>query len=286
MPSTAQLMDGEAVSRKLCDQLTERARCFAARAGRPPCLSAVLVGGDPASKTYVTMKQEKCRSVGIESRLVHLPEETTTGDVVSVLRNLSLDPTVDGILLQYPVPGHVNERSAFEAINPDKDVDGVTMHSFAAMAYGFPGFSPSAAVGIIKLLDEYSVDLDGKRAVVIGVDLTLGLPVGMLLLAREAVVTYCHPQTRDLAAIVKKADLVVAAVGQARFVRGSWLKSGVVVIDAGYYHGRVGYVALDEAMSVASLIAPVPGGVGPMTIALLLEQTITAAEQNNPKKRR
>lgn len=280
-----QLMDGEAVARKMCQQLAQRAERFTTRIGRPPCLGVVLVGNDLASETYAAKKQEKCRSVGIEARMVHLSGRATTGEVVSELRELSLDPAIDGILLQYPVPSHVDERSAFEAINPIKDVDGVTTHSFAALGFGRPRFSPCAGVGIIRLLDEYRVALDGMRAVVIGSDPTLGLPVGLLLLARGVAVTYCNPQLRDLPVVVKQADLVVAAVGQAHFVRGSWLKPGAVVIDAGYFHGKVGDVVLEEVMNVASLIAPVPGGIGPMTIAVLIEQTIMAAEQNHPDMR-
>jgi methylenetetrahydrofolate dehydrogenase (NADP+)/methenyltetrahydrofolate cyclohydrolase len=173
----------------------------------------------------------------------------------------------------------VDERAAFEAIRADKDVDGVTTHSLAAMALGLPGFWSCTPAGIMRLLDEYGVDLSGRHAVVIGRSPILGKPIGMLLLARDATVTTCHSHTTDLAAIVRSADIVVAAVGRPNFVRGDWLKPGVVVIDAGYSSGTVGDVAFDEAVEVADLITPVPGGVGPMTIALLLDQTVTAAER-------
>jgi methylenetetrahydrofolate dehydrogenase (NADP+)/methenyltetrahydrofolate cyclohydrolase len=166
----------------------------------------------------------------------------------------------------------------FEAIDPVKDVDGVTMHSFAAMAFGLPGPVACTPGGIIRLLDAYGVELAGRHAVVIGRSPILGKPVGMLLLGRDATVTYCHSRTRRLPEIVKDADIVVAAVGQPRFVRGTWLKAGAVVIDAGYNEGNVGDVALDEVARVASLVTPVPGGVGPMTVAILLEQTVAAAE--------
>ncbi|TMM11139.1 MAG: bifunctional 5,10-methylenetetrahydrofolate dehydrogenase/5,10-methenyltetrahydrofolate cyclohydrolase, partial [Actinobacteria bacterium] len=162
---------------------------------------------------------------------------------------------------------------------PVKDVDGVTMHSFAAMAFGHPGFAACTPAGIIRLLDAYGVDPRGKHAAVIGRSAILGKPVGVLLLARDATVTFCHSKTQDLAAVVGTADLVVAAVGRPNFVRGDWLKPGAVVVDAGYNQGNVGDVAFDEAVEKASLITPVPGGVGPMTIALLLEQTVDAASR-------
>ena len=178
------------------------------------------------------------------------------------------------------MPDHVDERAAFEAIAPEKDVDGVTMHSFAAMSFGLPGFSSCTPAGIVRLLDEYAVDPEGMHAVVIGRSPILGRPIGMLLLARNATVTYCHSHTRDLAEIVRSADIVIAAVGKPNFVRGGWLKRGVVVIDAGYSSGTIGDVDLDEASRVAALISPVPGGVGPMTIAMLIEQTVDAAERS------
>lgn len=184
---------------------------------------------------------------------------------------------MDGILLQHPVPPHVDERAAFEAIAPDKDVDGVTMHSFAAMALGEPGFQSCTPGGIMRLLDAYGVDAEGQHAVVIGRSPVLGKPVGMLLLARHATVTYCHSRTRKLPAIVGEADILVAAVGKPNFVRGDWLKPGAVVLDAGYNEGNIGDVAFDEAVQTAALLTPVPGGVGPMTIAVLLQQTIDAA---------
>jgi 5,10-methylene-tetrahydrofolate dehydrogenase/methenyl tetrahydrofolate cyclohydrolase len=187
------------------------------------------------------------------------------------------DPTVDGILVQHPVPPHVDERAVFEAIAPTKDVDGVTMRSFATMAFGLPGLVSCTPGGIMRLLDAYGVELAGKHAVVIGRSPILGKPIGMLLLARDATVTYCHSHTDDLPSIVRDADIVVAAVGRPRFVRGDWLKPGAVVIDAGYNDGNIGDVDFDEAVSAASLLTPVPGGVGPMTIAVLLDQTIVAA---------
>ncbi|MFG5718075.1 bifunctional 5,10-methylenetetrahydrofolate dehydrogenase/5,10-methenyltetrahydrofolate cyclohydrolase [Streptomyces murinus] len=274
----ARLMDGTALARRIVEDTARRAAELTARTGVVPCLATVLVGEDPASVTYVRMKQNRCRKAGITSRHVALPASTSTAELVGTLRELSADPTVHGILLQHPVGDHVDERAAFEAITPEKDVDGVTFASFATMSFGLPGFVSCTPGGILRLLDEYGVELAGKRAVVVGRSAILGKPVGMLLLARDATVTYCHSRTRDLSAAVREADIVVAAVGRPRLLRGQDIKPGAVVIDAGYNAGNVGDVDFDSAVERASLITPVPGGVGPMTIATLLEQTVTAAE--------
>ena len=276
MPN-ATLMDGSAVAREILARVGERATTFQHRTGKKPCLAAVLVGDDPASVTYVRMKANRSRKLGLDSRKVQLPAQTTTQELVDAIRGLSDDPDVHGILLQHPVPPHIDERAAFEAIAPHKDVDGVTMHSFGAMAFGLPGFTSCTPGGILRLLDAYEVDLRGKDAVVVGRSPILGKPVGMLLLARDATVTFCHSKTADLACAIAAADIVVAAAGKPELVRGTWLKQGAVVLDAGYNPGNVGDVAFTEAAERASLITPVPGGVGPMTIAVLLDQTIDAA---------
>jgi methylenetetrahydrofolate dehydrogenase (NADP+)/methenyltetrahydrofolate cyclohydrolase len=274
----AQIMDGTSVAAASLAETARRVEEFVARTGRPPVLATVLVGDDPASHTYVRMRRNRCARVGIESRRVNLPAEATTDELVGQIRELSADPAVDGILLQHPVPGHIDERAAFEAIAPGKDVDGVTMHSFAAMAFGEPGFHSCTPGGILRLLDAYEVPLAGRRAVVVGRSPILGKPVGMLLLARHATVTYCHSRTTGLPDIVAGADVVVAAVGRPELVRGEWIKPGAVVVDAGYNPGNVGDVEYAAARERASLITPVPGGVGPMTIAVLLAQTVDAAE--------
>jgi methylenetetrahydrofolate dehydrogenase (NADP+) / methenyltetrahydrofolate cyclohydrolase len=275
---TAKLMVGTDLAAEMVVKAGERAKKLLDETGVQPCLAAVLVGDDPASATYVRMKQNRSKKAGIASRSVVLPASTTTAELVAELEKLSSDPAVHGILLQHPVPPQIDERAAFEAIAPGKDVDGVTMHGFAAMAFGEPGFVSCTPGGILRLLQAYDVPLEGAHAVVIGRSPILGKPAGMLLLASNATVTYTHSKTRDLAGIVRTADIVVAAVGRANFVRGDWLKPGAVVIDAGYNEGNVGDVHFGEAAEVASLITPVPGGVGPMTIALLLEQTVDAAE--------
>jgi len=275
----AQLMDGRALSRRILTETEQRAYHFGIRFGRPPCLAAVLMGGDPASMRYAKLKQASCQAAGIDWRLVHLQAQSSTIEVVSAVRTLSENPMVDGILVQQPVPSHVNERRVFDAISPDKDIDGVTMFSFAAMALELPNFASCAPAGIMRLLDEYGVEPSGKHAVVIGRSPILGKPVGMLLLARNATVTFCHSFTCDLSQVVRTADILISAAGKPRLVRGSWLKPGAIVIDAGYWQGAIGDVALDEALAIAALIAPVPGGVGPMTIAMLLEHTVDAAER-------
>jgi methylenetetrahydrofolate dehydrogenase (NADP+)/methenyltetrahydrofolate cyclohydrolase len=275
---TARVMDGAQLAAEFQERTAARAAEHTARTGTAPCLATVLVGDDPASATYVRMKANRSRKVGIESRQHVLPATASTAEVVDLVAGLSADPAVSGILVQHPVPSQVDERAAFEAIAPHKDVDGVTLHSFGAMALGEPGFVSCTPGGIMRLLDRYEVDLVGRHAVVVGRSPILGKPVGMLLLGRHATVTYCHSRTKDLPSVVAEADVVVAAVGRPELIQGGWIKPGAVVIDAGYNPGNVGDVGYAEAAERASLITPVPGGVGPMTIAVLLEQTVDAAE--------
>jgi methylenetetrahydrofolate dehydrogenase (NADP+)/methenyltetrahydrofolate cyclohydrolase len=274
----ATVMDGTTVANQLLQDTARRAADFEHRHGRRPVLATVLVGDDPASHTYVRMKTNRCRAVGMDSQRHQLPADATTAEVVDLVQRLSTDAEVDGILVQHPVPASVDERQVFEAIAAGKDVDGVTTTSFAAMALGEPGFASCTPAGIMKLLDAYGVRLAGQHAVVVGRSPILGKPVGMLLLARDATVTYCHSKTTDLPAMVAEADVLVAAVGRPELIRGDWIKPGTVVVDAGYNPGNVGDVQYDAARARASLITPVPGGVGPMTIAVLLSQTLDAAQ--------
>lgn len=274
----ARLLDGSAVAAQLNEQTAARAAEFLKAAGRKPCLATVLVGQDPASATYVQMKQRRSAKYGLESRAVSLSESASTAEVVDVVASLDADAGVDGILVQHPAPPQVDERAVFDAISPRKDVDGVTAGSLAAMALAEPGHQSCTPGGIMRLLDAYEVPLEGRHAVVVGRSQILGLPVGMLLLGRNATVTYCHSRTVDLASRVADADLVVAAVGRPELVEGAWIKPGAVVIDAGYNAGNVGDVEFAAAAERASLITPVPGGVGPMTIATLLSQTVDSAE--------
>ncbi|GAA4335304.1 bifunctional methylenetetrahydrofolate dehydrogenase/methenyltetrahydrofolate cyclohydrolase FolD [Streptomyces venetus] len=274
---TARIMDGTSLAKRIVDEAAAKAAEISRRTGTRPCLATVLVGEDPASATYVRMKRARCAKAGIKSRHIGLPATTTTAELIDTLAGLSSDSEVHGILLQHPCGPHIDERAAFEAIAPEKDVDGVTMHSFAAMSFALPGFVSCTPGGIMRLLEAYDVELAGKHAVVVGRSAILGKPAGMLLLAEDATVTYCHSRTTDLSAVVREADVVVAAVGQPRLIRGEDIKPGAVVIDAGYNPGNVGDVDYDTALTRAGLITPVPGGVGPMTIAVLLTQTVQAA---------
>ena len=273
----ASLIDGIAVARDILDTAAERAQEFAIASGRRPCLATVLVGDDPASHTYVRMKVNRCAQIGVESRRHDLPSHASTGDALAVVQALSADPSVDGILVQHPTPPHVDERALFEAIAPAKDVDGVTIASLGRMALGLPGFLSCTPGGILHLLDAYDIDVRSMTAVVVGRSAILGKPMGLLLLQRDATVTYCHSHTADLPEIVADADLIVAAIGRPEFIRGEWIKPDAVVIDAGYNVGNVGDVEFATALKRASFITPVPGGVGPTTIAVLLEQTVNAA---------
>ena len=279
MPITATIMDGKAVARSVLEHCAESARRITQATGLRPCLATVLVGNDPASATYVRMKRKRCQTVGIDSQAEHLAASTTTSQLVEKITCLGNDPAVHGILLQHPVPDSIDERAAFEAIVPHKDVDGVTIASFGAVSFDLFGFASCTPAGMMRLLDHHRVEVEGRHAVVIGRSPILGKPMAMMLLARHATVTICHSRTKDLADHIREGDIVVAAVGRPRFVQGDWIKPGAVVLDAGYHEGNVGDVDFDAAAARAGMISPVPGGVGPMTIAMLIEQTVLAASR-------
>jgi len=273
---TATLIDGKATAQTLQQSVAARVERITAATGQPPCLATVMVGADPGSVTYTRMKRNRCEKVGMRSMKIELDETTTTEQLIGKIRELADDPAINGILLQHPVPEGVDERAAFEAIPTEKDVDGTSLTSFGAMWFGLDGNSSCTPAGMMKLLDAYGVELQGKHAVVIGRSAILGKPMAGLLLNRHATVTICHSRTADLPGTVQQADVVIAAVGKAKFVQGDWIKQGAVVLDAGYNPGNIGDVDFDAAAERASLITPVPGGVGPMTIATLLEQTADA----------
>ncbi len=277
MTTTATILDGKAVSLQVLDRCADRVKQIVDQTGQTPCLATVLVGHDPASVTYVRMKQRRCEAVGMKSIKIEMGDQTTTHELVAKITQISNDPTINGILLQHPVPKQIDERAAFEAILPDKDVDGVTIHSFGTTSFGLPGFGSCTPAGIMRLMDAYNTPIAGRHAVVIGRSPILGKPMAMMLLASHATVTICHSKTQNLPDIVKQGDIVVAAVGRPEFVKGDWIKPGAVVIDAGYNVGNVGDVDFDAAAERASMITPVPGGVGPMTIATLIDQTSLAA---------
>lgn len=271
------LIDGTAVARRVLDDASLKVERIIARTGTAPCLATVLVGADPASATYVRMKRRRCADAGMRSIALELASNTTPGELVSRIRGLASDAAVHGILLQHPVPEQIDERAAFEAIPVEKDVDGVTATSLGRVVLGLPAFGACTPAGIMRLLAEYKVVLVSAEAVVIGRSPILGRPMAAMLTNAHATVTLCHSRTRNLAEVVGRADLVVAAVGKPKFIRGEWIKPGAVVIDAGFNPGNVGDVDFEAALPRASLITPVPGGVGPMTIATLIDQTADAA---------
>ena len=273
----AKLMDGRRLARSIREQTVAKVKTIREATGVTPALATVLVGDDPASATYVRMKRKRCEDTGMKSLLVELPLGTTTEQLVGEIRKLAEDAAIHGILVQHPVPKPIDKRAAFEAIPPEKDVDGVTSATLGRVILGLPAYVPCTPAGIMRLLRYYNVELDGAHAVVIGRSPILGRPMASMLINAHATVTLCHSRTRQLPTIVRGADIVIAAVGRPRFVQGGWIKVGAVVIDAGYNEGNIGDVDFEGAIEPASLITPVPGGVGPMTIATLIDQTADAA---------
>jgi methylenetetrahydrofolate dehydrogenase (NADP+)/methenyltetrahydrofolate cyclohydrolase len=273
----AKLIDGRKLAQRLRGAAAEKVAAIREATGVIPSLATVLVGDDPGSVMYTRMKRRRCKEVGIVPRRVELPAGTTTEQLIANIRDLAQDDLVHGILVQHPVPRPIDKRAAFEAIPIEKDVDGVSSAALGRMILGMPAFAACTPKGIMTLLDEYDVDLDGADAAVIGRSPILGRPMASMLINRHATVTLCHTRTRGLSTIVRRADLLIAALGRPRFIQGDWIKPGAVVIDAGYNEGNVGDVEFEPALERASLITPVPGGVGPMTIATLIDQTADAA---------
>src|SRR5919205_3676619 len=274
------VLDGKALAQHLEGTLSERVqRLKDLSRGVTPTLATILVGNDPASATYVRMKRNACRRVGMGSLRLELGQETTTEELLAHIERLNRDSGVHGILLQHPVPSHIDERRCFDAIHIDKDVDGVTCHGFGRMAMGAGAYGSATPAGIMGLLEHYNVPIVGKHAVVVGRSPILGKPLAMMLLNAHATVTICHSRTQHLPALVQQAEIVVGAVGRPEFIKGAWIVDGAVVVDAGYHPGGVGDVELGAVVDKCAAYTPVPGGVGPMTIATLLTQTLEAAEK-------
>jgi methylenetetrahydrofolate dehydrogenase (NADP+) / methenyltetrahydrofolate cyclohydrolase len=271
------ILDGRTLAKSIEESLKRRVEMLRKKTGKVPVLAAILVGGDPASATYVKMKGNACGRVGMTSKKIELPDSTTTAQLIGHIDRLNADPDVQGILLQHPVPKHIDERACFDRICLEKDVDGVTCLGFGRMAMGENAFGSATPAGIMTLLGHYNIDISGKLAVVVGRSPILGKPLAMMLLNANATVIICHSRTKDLPDLVRQADLVVGAVGKPEFIKADWIKPGAVIVDAGYHPGGVGDVDLKQAVGRCGAYTPVPGGVGPMTIALLISQTVEAA---------
>jgi len=279
---SALILDGKALARKTEAELSERvARIKASNGGKAPSLATILVGADPASATYVKMKQNACKRVGMDSITVELPAATTTEQLLNKITELNNNPSCHGILLQHPVPPQIDERACFDAIALAKDVDGVTCLGFGRMSMGEEAYGSATPQGIIRLLDAYNIPLAGKHAVVVGRSPILGKPMAMMLLNANATVTICHSKTQNLPDLIKQADIIVGAVGKPEFIKASWIKDNAVVVDAGYHPGGIGDIEMGPLLERVAAFTPVPGGVGPMTINTLIFQSVAAGEKKH-----
>lgn len=267
------ILDGKTLAKENEERLKKEIEELKEKYGSVPTLATILVGDNPASITYVRMKENACKRVGIDSIHVEFKDDVDEETLVNKIKELNDNPKVDGILLQHPIPKHIDEGRCFDSIGVDKDVDGVNSASFGAFSNGKRAFKSATPLGIIKLIEHYNIEVEGKHAVVVGRSSILGKPVSMLLLEKNATVTIAHSKTKNLQDVLKQADIVVACVGKPEFIKKDWLKNGVVILDAGYNAGNVGDVE-KEAYEISSAYTPVPGGVGPMTINMLLTQTV------------
>ena len=290
---TAKIIDGKAIAAELREEIRQEVEKMVAQGYPKPGLATVLVGENPASQVYVRMKQKACAKAGIESYGYKLPEDATQEEVEELVTKLNADPKVNGILVQLPLPAGLDEERVLQAISVEKDVDGFSPLNIGRLAQKGrePLFVPCTPNGVIYLLDKTGVELEGAKAVVLGRSNIVGMPVALLLVGRNATVTICHSRTKDIPSVTREADVLIAAVGRPEMVRGDWIKPGAVVIDVGVNrvdapetekgYKLVGDVNFEEAKEVASAITPVPGGVGPMTIAMLLNNTVRAAKIAN-----
>jgi methylenetetrahydrofolate dehydrogenase (NADP+) / methenyltetrahydrofolate cyclohydrolase len=267
------ILDGKQLSEEIKSKIQTEIFQYKQKYNQVPTLTTILVGEDPSSKVYVKMKIAACEKLGMNSRLIQLDSKTTTEELIRKIEEENQNAEVNGILLQHPVPHHINERKAFDSITNEKDVDGVNSNTFGKLSMGMECFYPCTPRGIILLLEKYKISIAGMHAVVIGRSPILGKPMAMMLLEKDATVTICHSKTKNLANIVRSADLIVGAVGKPEFVKVDWIKDNAILIDAGYNAGNVGDIDLKNSISKSSYHTPVPGGVGPMTIAVLLLQT-------------
>ena len=275
----SKILDGKALA-QLAEEDIKLSVSKLKKNGITPTLATILVGVDPASATYVKMKQNACARLGMDSIAVELGKETSTEELLEAIEKLNQDNNVHGILLQHPVPSQINERKCFDAINVEKDVDGVTCMGFGQMTMGEEAFGSCTPAGIMRILEHYKIEISGKNAVVIGRSPILGKPMAMMLLNENATVTICHSRTENLQQHIQNADILVGAVGVPRLIQKDWIKNGAVVIDAGYHPAeKCGDIDLEGIDSIASAHTPVPGGVGPMTINTLILNTLLAAQK-------
>ena len=275
------ILDGKTLASASEGEITKRVkRLIEDSGGKKPVLATILVGQDPASATYVRMKGNACGRVGMDSMRIELDGSTTTVELLAEIDKLNKDESVQGILLQHPVPNQIDEKACFDRISAAKDVDGVTSLGFGMMAMGLDAYGSATPGGIMRLLTHYKVDCTGKRAVVVGRSAILGKPMAMMLLNANATVTICHSKSKNLAEEVSRAEILVGAVGRPEFIKSDWLSEGTVVVDAGYHPGGIGDVEIEPALDRVSAYTPVPGGVGPMTINTLILQTLEAAEKS------
>ena len=278
---SALVLDGKSLSATTEAELIERVAALKAKnGGQAPILATILVGGDPASATYVKMKQNACKRIGMDSTKIEMGENTSTQQLLQKIHELNANPNCHGILLQHPVPSQIDERACFDAIALAKDVDGVTCLGFGRMAMGEEAFGSATPQGIMRILEAYNIETSGKHAVVVGRSPILGKPMSLMLLNADATVTICHSRTKNLPELIKQADILVGAVGRPEFIKAEWIKDGAVVVDAGYHPGCVGDIELAPLTDRVSAYTPVPGGVGPMTINTLILQCVVAAERS------
>ena len=277
-----QILDGNQIAASVRDTVRQDVERLVAERGVRPSLAVILVGEDAASKIYVNTKQRACEKVGITSRIHRIPPDISEDELVHLIYRLNRDHGLHGILLQLPLPDRTLEKAALAEIDPEKDVDGLCPTSQARLINGDPGLRPCTPLGVIELIDRTGIDLTGKHAVVVGMGPLVGKPLSMLLLERNATVVLCHEFTRNLAEEVSRAEILVAAAGRAGLIRGEWVREGAIVIDVGINRtpaGIVGDVEFEAARKRAAFITPVPGGVGPMTVAMLVRNTLIAAER-------
>ena len=274
------VLDGKSLAKSTEKDIANRVKSLKEKRDITPVLATILVGSDPASATYVQMKGNACKRVGMDSIKIELSETTTTDELLEEINKLNENPNIHGILLQHPVPSQIDERKCFDAIDLSKDVDGVTCLGFGNMSMGEKAYGSCTPQGIMRLIKHHQIQVEGKNAVVVGRSPILGKPMAMMLLNENATVTICHSRTQDLESIVKRADIIVGAVGIPQFIKSSWIKDDAVVIDAGYHPQKCGDIELTDIKDRSLAYTPVPGGVGPMTINTLILQTLESCENS------